>query len=87
MSEKYPPAIGNFHRLLLELPGLKEVSSGILSLTGVGEEELSLVAFADLPHAVLRRTKGGLDNEIFVQIEFYLSPEAVGWRSLANTIM
>ena len=82
MSEEYPLEISNLHNRLLELPGVTEVSSGIESLVGVTAEDLSSIEFAHLPHAALRRTNGGLSNEVFVQVEFYLSQTSEGWRTL-----
>jgi len=82
MSEEYPVEISNFHNLLLELPDVKNVSSGIESLAELTVEELALIEFAHLPHATLRRTNGGLDDEVFVQVEFYLSQTLEGWKTL-----
>jgi hypothetical protein len=82
MSKEYPLEISNFQDLLLTLPAVTDVSSGIQSLTGLTGDDLRSVDFAHLPHAALRRTDGGLNNEVFVQIEFYLSPTAAGWRTL-----
>jgi hypothetical protein len=82
MSEEYPKAISDFHRLLLALPGVTNVSSGIESLAGITAGDLGLADFAHLPHAALRRTEGGLSDEVFVQIEFHLTPNPDGWRTL-----
>lgn len=82
MSEEYPVEISNFHKLLLELPGVTNVSSGIESLAGLALEELSLIEFAHLPHAALRRTNGGLDDEVLIQVEFHLLQTLEGWRTL-----
>jgi hypothetical protein len=82
MSEEYPIEISNFHDLLLTLPGVTAVASGIEGLTGLTADDLRLVDFAHLPHAALRRTNGGLEGEVFVQVEFYLEQTPGAWRTL-----
>jgi hypothetical protein len=82
MSEEYPIEISNFHALLLTLPGVADVSSGIESLAGLTADDLGLIDFAHLPHAALRRTNGGLPGEVFVQVEFFLEPSPGAWRTL-----
>lgn len=38
--------------------------------------------FGDLPHALLRRTKGGLKDEAWANTEFELSRDEAGWLTL-----
>lgn len=68
--------------MLRGLPAVTEVSSGILSLAGLTADHLRLIDFARLPHAALRRTNGGLEGEVLVQIEFHLTPGSEGWETL-----
>jgi len=78
-----PDEIRAFHDAIARLPGVVEVDSGIRSLDGIREDDLRLAGpFADLPHAVLRRTKGGLPNEAYLQFELKLRQDAAGWRAL-----
>jgi len=82
MDQEYPPQVQAFLDALACLPGVTSVSAGIESLDGLSVENLSLVDLGHLPHAALRRTNGGLDNEALVQFAFRLEPSAAGWRSL-----
>lgn len=45
-------------------------------------ELLSVTEYAHLPHAVLLRTGGGLDNEALIQFELVLQPSQEGWHAL-----
>jgi hypothetical protein len=78
----YPPQIEHFQRVLGSLPGVTEVSSGIESLQGVGEDLLRFPDFAALPIGALRRTGGGLEAEALIQFEFRLNPNAKSWRTI-----
>lgn len=80
--EEYPSAVAAFHEALERLPGIRDASSGIVSLHGLKEKDLSLLPYADLPLGALRRTKGGLAREALVQFEFEATPDEAGWRSL-----
>ena len=82
MPDDYPKEIRFFHALLEELPGVTNVCSGIDSLQGLTSEDLSVVEFGHLPHAALRRTKGGLEGEVLIQIELKLEPTQQGWETL-----
>ncbi len=82
MDQEYPPQVQAFLDALACLPGVTSVSASIESLDGLRVEHLSLVDLGHLPHASLRRTNGGLDNEALVQFAFRLEPSAAGWRSL-----
>ena len=84
MSKRYPPEIERLHNALRGLRGVvaDSVSTGMESISGLPQEMLSLPDLAHLPHAALRRTRGGLKNEALVQCEFSLSRDEAGWRAL-----
>jgi hypothetical protein len=78
-----PDEIQAFHDALEQLDGVESVESGIRSLDGIRAEDLRLAGpFADLPHAALRRTGGGLKDEAYLQFEIVLSANDAGWRAL-----
>lgn len=66
----YPIDVSNFHETLLQLKGMVSVESSVENLEPIDREMLSLSDYAHLPHATLRRTNGGLENEVFLQFEF-----------------
>lgn len=82
MNHSYPQAVQTFHDVLLRLPGVYDVSSGIDSLDSLTSEHLALAEFTRLPLGILRRTDGGLKQEVITQFEFYLEPNHAGWRTL-----
>ena len=81
-GSQYPAEIQQFHDALARVPGVSEISSGIESLQDIGAQDMSLASYGHLPLGALRRTNGGLPGEALVQVEFYLTPDTVGWRGL-----
>jgi len=80
---KYPPQVEAFHKALRRLVAVREVTTGLKGLAGLGPETYSLPGeFGDLPHALLRRTEGGLENEAWANTEFELSRDEAGWLTL-----
>ncbi|MEO0868535.1 MAG: hypothetical protein AAFY17_08815 [Cyanobacteria bacterium J06642_11] len=60
-----------------------EVNTGIKQLDRISLEEYSLPgAMGDLPHALLRRTEGGLSNEAWANTDVILSYDRAGWLIL-----
>lgn len=80
--QDYPPAVAAFHQALERLAGIRNASSGIVSLHDVKEDDLALLPNADLPLGALRRTKGGLAREALLQFEFEATRDEAGWRGL-----
>lgn len=78
----YPIAIENFHNTLLRLQGITEIESGVENLEPIDSEMLGLSAYAHLPHAALLRTKGGLENEVLIQFEFFIDNSIESLHSL-----
>jgi hypothetical protein len=82
MSE-YPQEVDAFHSALRRLTAVSEVATGLKELAQYGTEAYSFPGeFGDLPHALLRRTKGGLPNEAWAHTEFTLTRNEAGWISL-----
>jgi hypothetical protein len=79
----YPEPVQRLHDAINGLDGVSEVEMGIRSLDGLGVDVLSLPGeFADLPHALLRRTDGGLANELLVTAEVRFDQSFAGWIAL-----
>jgi len=80
---QYPPEVEAFHAALKRLNGIEEVDTGLQSLEQLGPDTYSLPGeLGDLPHALLRRTNGGLANEAWANTEITLTRDETGWLTL-----
>ena len=80
---KLPKEVAAFHAALERLAAVSDVSTGFKPLADYPPETYSLPAeFGDLPHALLRRTEGGLKDEAWANTEFCLSTDEAGWLTL-----
>jgi hypothetical protein len=61
---KFPPQVQAVHDAMLRFPGIVAVTTGLKDLAEFTPDTYSLPGeFGDLPHALLRRTNGGLEND------------------------
>src|SRR5262245_12389250 len=80
---QFPKEVENFHKALQRLSAVQEVMTGLKGLADYTPDTYSLPGeFGDLPHALLRRTKGGLKNEAWANTEFELTHDKAGWLTL-----
>lgn len=80
---QYPEPVQALHDAIDRLPGVTEIDLGIRRLDGVSEQALSLPGeFGDLPHLAIRRTQGGLADEVLVTAEVRLEQSFAGWIAL-----
>jgi hypothetical protein len=80
---KLPKAVAAFHNAMERLVAVTEVTTGLKALADYPPDTYSFPAeFGDLPHALLRRTDGGLDGELWANTEFTLSRDEAGWLTL-----
>jgi hypothetical protein len=80
---QYPPEVEAFHVALKRLGAVEEVDTGLKSLEQFGPETYSLPGeFGDMPHALLRRSNGGLPNEAWANTEITLTRDQAGWLTL-----
>src|SRR5580698_6550159 len=78
-----PEPVQRFTSTILKLPGVREASVTLRSLEGLDERTLSFPGeFADLPHAAIRRTPGGLPGEFLVTAEILFTQDYTGWIAL-----
>lgn len=82
MGIAYLQEVHALHDALKRLPGVIDVGSDIDNLQALTAADLAQVTYGHLPHAALRRTDGGLADEVLVQIQFRIEQSAAGWRSL-----
>lgn len=60
------------------IPGIRDAAVNRHDLSELTVGDLSLQPFADLPLAVLRRSQGGLPDELLIEIEFTLERDVAG---------
>jgi hypothetical protein len=79
----YPPQVEALHAALRRLVAVREVTTGLKNLASYEPRTYSFPGeFGDLPHALLRRTNGGLPDEMWANTEFELSHDEAGWMTL-----
>ncbi len=78
-----PKQVEAFHAALQRLTAVREVATGLKDLASCTPDTYSLPGeFGDLPHALLRRTKGGLKNKAWANTELELTRDEAGWLTL-----
>ena len=79
----FPPQVEAFHNALERFAAVGDVATGLKTLADFGPETYSFPGeFGDLPHALLRRTGGGLEDEAWAHTEFELTADRAGWLTL-----
>ena len=80
---KLPKEVAAFQTALERFAAVREVAVGFKRLADYPPDTYSFPGeFGDLPHALLRRTGGGLDDEAWANAEFELTPDEAGWLTL-----
>lgn len=83
LMSDYPPQVQAFHDSLQRFTAVGEIDTGLKAIDEIETSVYSLPGnFGDFPHALLRRTNGGLPNEAWAHTEFTLSRDASGWLTL-----
>ena len=83
MVDDYPNQVKVFHRALYQFRGVIEVNTGLKRLDKIALEDYGLAGkMGDLPHALLRRTQGGLAHEAWANTDVILSYDRAGWLTL-----
>lgn len=78
-----PPQVVAFNTALERLVAVRDVGTGLKNLADFPLNTYSFPGeFGDLPHALLRRTNGGLEGEKWVNTDFELTKDDAGWRTL-----
>jgi hypothetical protein len=79
----YPPQVEQLHEAFRILTGVVGVDSGLKALAHFGPETWTFPGeFGDFPHALLRRTNGGLQDEVWAHTEITVSRDEIGWITL-----
>ena len=83
MPEELPAEVEALHQALRRLSGVRDVATGLKWLSDFEPDSYSLPGdFGDLPHALLRRTHGGLNDEALATTELTLDRDESGWLTL-----
>jgi hypothetical protein len=78
-----PPQVVAFNSALERLVAVRDVGTGLKRLVDFPPNTYSFPGeFGDLPHALLRRTDGGLKGEKWLNTDFELTKDDAGWRTL-----
>jgi hypothetical protein len=79
----YPAQVETLHSALRRLVAVVAVRTGLKPLAKYEPSTYSFPGeFGDLPHALLRRTEGGLPGEMWAHTEFELTRDEGGWLTL-----
>jgi hypothetical protein len=79
----YPPQVEILHAALRRLVAIGAITTGLKNLATYEPGTYSFPGeFGDLPHALLRRTEGGLSDEMWAHTEFELARDEAGWLTL-----
>ena len=82
-ATSYPPQVQALHTALRRLVAVREARTGLKALSDYEPRTYSFPGeFGDLPHALLRRTDGGLPDEMWAHTEFELTRDEAGWLTL-----
>lgn len=78
-----PVEVQNFARAVEGIPGIIGVDLRKTFLPDIGVADLALPgSFADLPAAALRRTAGGLADEVLLSLHFAITRDDTGLKGL-----
>ena len=83
MPEQLPTEVEALHHALRRLAGTCGTTTGLKWLPDFEPDSYSLPGeLGDLPHALLRRTNGGLNDEALATTEITLTRDEAGWLTL-----
>jgi hypothetical protein len=83
MAGELPKEVARLTQAVKSVPGITEANLNKIDLAEIDVSDLSLPgAYGDLPAAALRRTKGGLPDELLLSIGFSISRDESGLKAL-----
>lgn len=77
-----PPEVQELQDAITSIPGITDAAMDKVDLSDVTESDFSLLPYADLPLGALKRTKGGLDNELAISVNFGITRDPQGLKAL-----
>ncbi|MDI9237681.1 hypothetical protein QLQ15_02005 [Lysobacter sp. LF1] len=82
LGAEMPPEVEKLQQAIESIPGITDATVGKVDLSDIPESDFGLVPYGDLPLGALRRTKGGLANEVVISINFGITPSPKGLEAL-----
>jgi hypothetical protein len=77
-----PPEVQELQDAIASIPGITDAAVGKVDLSDVTESDFGLLPYADLPLGALKRTKGGLANELAISVNFGITRDPKGLKGL-----
>lgn len=77
-----PPEVKKIQDSVASIPGITDAVVGKTDVSEFKEGDFSLLPYGDLPLGALKRTKGGLDSELVITVNFGITPDTRGLRAL-----
>ncbi len=82
-ADETPAEVTRLSNAVEAIPGVDEASVGNIYLPDISLANLSLPGtYADLPIASIRRSNGGLPDELLISIDFSITRDARGLKAL-----
>ena len=82
-AQNLPPQVQHLTQAIQNVPGVSSAEIRRVYRPDIAPSDLSLPgAFADLPAAALRRSKGGLPDESLLSLNFEISRDEMGLQGL-----
>jgi hypothetical protein len=82
LGSDMPPEVQKLQRAIESIPGITDAVVGKVDLSDIPESEFGLLPYGDLPLGALRRTKGGLANEVVISVNFGITRDQKGLKAL-----
>ncbi|WP_253254267.1 hypothetical protein, partial [Xanthomonas arboricola] len=77
-----PPEVQKLQDAIASIPGITDAAVDKVDLSDVTESDFGLLPYADLPLGALKRTRGGLDNELVISVNFGITRDPKGLKAL-----
>lgn len=77
-----PPEVQKLQNAIESIPGITDAAVDKVDLSDITESDFGLLPYADLPLGALKRTNGGLANEIAISVNFAITRDPTGLKAL-----
>lgn len=77
-----PPEVLKLQHTIESIPGITDAVVEKVDLSAIPESDFSLPPYGDLPLGALRRTRGGVANEVLISVNFGISRDSKGLDAL-----
>jgi hypothetical protein len=77
-----PPEVRELQKAFESMSGITDAAVDKTDVSGIPASDLGLLPYGDLPIGALRRTKGGMEHEVVVSVDFGITRDARGLKAL-----